>query len=65
MALKPSPRFFEIENDDTLFKIPLRNITKEIIAYTLVDEHRYDEISKYCWSLSKHDKGYAKCIYSG
>lgn len=60
MALKPSPLFFEIENDDTLFKIPLRNITKEIIAYTLVDEHRYDEINKHRWYL---DRKYARCAF--
>lgn len=61
MALKPSPRFFEIENDDTLFKIPLRNKEKNIIGYTLVDEHRYNELNKYRWSLSRSDRGYAKC----
>jgi hypothetical protein len=44
--------------------IPLKNINKKVIAYTLVDDVDYDELSKLKWA--KDTYGYAvNCQYIG
>ncbi len=40
--------FNSIEN---YYKIPLRNIKREIIDYTLIDSDDYDRVIKYTWSI--------------
>lgn len=56
MALRGTAYFSEIEADDSLFKIPLRNCHKEIVAYSLVDEHNYEKVKAYSWYIKN---GYA------
>ena len=35
------------------YKIPIRNIKKEVVGWSLVDQDVYDELIKYNWSISK------------
>lgn len=46
-----------------MFKIPLRNIKKDIVAYSLVDEEDYENAMKYKWN--SFGDGYARGTFKG
>lgn len=58
VAQKPGP---VRDDDDTVRKIPLRNIDKVIVAYAYVDAADFDAVDAYKWHRAAYDSNtYAK-----